>query len=96
MTIAIGVLATLMNTVGAKRLPLLEGIILFLHVFGFFAILVPLWVLAPKAPAREVFGSFSNFGGWPTLGTAIMVGQLTATGSLGGEAVFIGYFDGII
>lgn len=86
VTIAVLLVATFANTVGAKRLPMLEGILLFLHVFGFFAILIPLWVVAPKAPAKEVFTSFSNFGGWPTQGTAVMVGMLTATASLAGNA----------
>ena len=85
MVIAVAAFATFFNTVGAKRLPLFEGIILFVHVIGFFAILIPLWVLAPKAPASEVFGSFSNFGGWPSVGAACVIGQLTATGSLGGS-----------
>lgn len=72
--------SVLFNTVGAKHLPLFESVILFLHIFGFFAILIPLWVLAPKAPAKEVFTSFSNYGGWSSVGAACIVGQLTATG----------------
>ena len=42
-------------------------------------VLIPLWVLAPKVPAREVFTSFENFGGWPTMGAACLVGQLAAS-----------------
>lgn len=64
------------NTYGAKQLALLEGLILVLHIFGFFAILVPLWVLAPTNPAEKVFTEFSNSGGWPTIGTACIVGQI--------------------
>ena len=85
LMIGIGVIGTLMNTFGAKRLPILEGIVLVVHIFGFFVIIVPLWVLAPKAPASEVFGSFSNFGGWPTLGTACFVGTISSTGSFAGS-----------
>ena len=85
MTIAVAIFATLFNTVGAKQLPLFELIILFVHIVGFLAILIPLWVLAPKAPASEVFGSLSNFGGWPSVGTACIVGQLTAVGAVGGS-----------
>lgn len=83
-TLAVLVVSTIGNTIGARKLPLLEGVILFLYIFGFCAILIPLWVLSPKAPASEVFGSWSNFGGWPTTGTAAMVGMLTATGALAG------------
>lgn len=80
MTMAIVVFSMFFNTVGAKHLPLFESMILFLHIFGFFAVLIPLWVLAPKAPAKQVFTEFSNFGGWSSIGTACLVGQLTATG----------------
>lgn len=87
VTIFVAILAVLVNTLFAKRLPLLEGTILFLHVFGFFAVLTPLWVIAPKIPAREAFTSFSNTGGWPSMGAAVVIGQLTATGSLGGKLI---------
>lgn len=83
--IAISLFGTLFNTFGAKKLPLLEGLVLCLHIFGFFAIIIPLWVLAPKAPASQVFGQFSNFGGWSSTGAACIVGQLTATASLSGS-----------
>lgn len=85
LMIAIGFIGTIMNTFGAKRLPILEGIVLVVHIFGFFVIIVPLWVLAPKASASDVFGSFSNNGGWPTLGTACFVGTITSTGSFAGS-----------
>ena len=83
--ILIGIIGTLMNTFGAKRLPILEGIVLVVHIFGFFVVIIPLWVLAPKAPASEVFGSFSNFGGWPTLGTACFVGTISSTSAFAGS-----------
>jgi hypothetical protein len=37
---------------------LAEGIVLFLHVFGFFAFLLTLWIMADHAPAKEVFTTF--------------------------------------
>lgn len=45
---AIVVFSVLCNTFGAKYLPIFENMILVLHIVGFVAILVPLWVLAPK------------------------------------------------
>ena len=78
MTIAIAVFAVLMNIYGARILPTFEKTMLFFHVAGFFAILIPLWVLAPKAPTSQVWGEFSNFGGWSSVGAACVVGQLTA------------------
>lgn len=83
--IGIGVIGTLMNTYGAKHLPILEGIVLIVHIFGFFCVIIPLWVLAPKAPASEVFGTFENFGGWSSVGAACFVGSITATGSFAGS-----------
>jgi choline transport protein len=83
--IGIGVIGTLMNTYGAKHLPVLEGIVLIVHIFGFFCIIIPLWVLAPKAPASEVFGTLDNFGGWSSIGAACFVGSITATGSFAGS-----------
>lgn len=47
-TMAIVVFSVLCNTFGAKYLPTFESMILVLHLVGFVAILVPLWVLAPK------------------------------------------------
>ncbi|KAF6239025.1 hypothetical protein HO173_002897 [Letharia columbiana] len=62
------------NTFFAKRLPLVEGLMLFIHVCGFFAILIPLWVLAPKKKlARLVFTEFQINGGWPSLGLSCLI-----------------------
>lgn len=83
-TMAVVVFAFLSNTIGAKYLPLIEQVVLVLHILGFLAFLIPLWVVAPKAPASEVFGSFQNFGGWSSIGAACVIGQLSATGSLAG------------
>lgn len=68
----------LLNTWGAKRLPLIEGIILVFHIFGFAAVLVVLWVLSPKNTAHEVFFNFKNNGGWQSIGLGMLVGQVTS------------------
>lgn len=81
--IAIILLGTLMNIYGAQRLPVLEGVILFIHIFGFFCIIIPLWVLAPKASASEVFGKFDDFGDWASVGAVCFVGSIAAAGSFG-------------
>lgn len=83
--IAVGIMSTLINTYGAKRLPMVETIILVVQIVGFFCISIPLWVLSPKAPAGDVFGSFSNYGGWSSIGTACSVGLITATASFAGS-----------
>ncbi|RDI80235.1 hypothetical protein Vi05172_g9750 [Venturia inaequalis] len=78
LTIAMALVMTFFNTYGARQLPLLEGLVLCLHVFGFFGILIPLWVLAPKQSAVKVFTDFQDGGGWGNIGTACIVGQVSA------------------
>ncbi|EME38970.1 amino acid transporter-like protein [Dothistroma septosporum NZE10] len=77
LVIAVAVFAIFFNTVLAKRLPLVEGFLLVLHVLGLFAIIITLWVLAPTANAKDVFTKFTNAGGWNSDGTAFMVGLLS-------------------
>ena len=66
----------LINTVVSSWLPKFEGLILILHILGFFAIIFPLVILGPHAPASEVFGTFINSGHWPTNGLSFFVGLL--------------------
>ena len=69
-------LAVLINTVVSSWLPKFEGLILILHVVGFFAIMFPLIILGPHGKASEVFGTFVNGGNWPTNGLSFFVGLL--------------------
>lgn len=43
------------NTVISSWLPKFEGLILILHILGFFAILLPLVILGPHAQPSHVF-----------------------------------------
>ncbi|KAK4213058.1 amino acid/polyamine transporter I [Rhypophila decipiens] len=76
LVIAIAAFCILFNTFLAKRLPMIEGMILIFHLLGFFAVLVPLWVLAPRGDPQQVFTQFLNLGGWQTDGLSFMVGLL--------------------
>lgn len=67
----------LFNAFLASKLPLLEGIVVVIHIAGFFAILIVLWVLADTTPASEVFTTFNNGGGWSTQGASCLVGILS-------------------
>ncbi|XHG04932.1 hypothetical protein AWENTII_008186 [Aspergillus wentii] len=82
LVIAITSFAILFNTFLAKRLPFVEVLILILHVCGLFAIIIPLWVLAPRRTAKQVFTEFNNDGGWNSAGTATLVGFSTTITSL--------------
>lgn len=85
--IALVCFAVIFNTVLAKRLPMIEGLVLILHLAGFFGVLIPLWVLAPRNPAEVVFTQFQNLGGWSSQGVSFMVGMLTTVyGLLGADS----------
>ncbi|KAM0691452.1 hypothetical protein Q7P36_010223 [Cladosporium allicinum] len=84
MTIFIALLATVFNTFAARRLPMFEGMILYLHIILWFGFHIPAWVLAPKVSAAEVFGKFENWGGWPTMGGAVVLGQLASSSAFAG------------
>lgn len=53
---------------------MVEALILILHIVGLFAIIIPLWVMAPRASAKSVFTQFNNDGGWNSLGSSTLVG----------------------
>ena len=75
--------AIIFNTVIAKQMPLVQLCLLVLHLVGAFAVIVPVLALAPeKNSARVALLDFQNAGGWPTMGTATMVGLLTALSSM--------------
>lgn len=77
LTIAIAMVATIPNGWRTHWLASLERLLLFIHIFGFFAILITLWVTADRASSDEVFLTFTNTGGWSSIGLACLVGQLT-------------------
>ena len=82
LMIAISVVSIIFNAFFAMRLPLVETIILLLHVFGFFAVLITLWVFAPGTPASAVFTEFSDNGNWGSVGLSCLVGMTGAVYNL--------------
>ncbi|KAK3615805.1 hypothetical protein LTR56_026368 [Elasticomyces elasticus] len=81
---AVMVFCVFFNIFLAKRLPFVEGILLIIYIVGFFVVIIPLWVLAPRSPASEVFTTFNNNGGWSGKGVAVMVGLGGVVPSLAG------------
>jgi choline transport protein len=65
----------LFNTWGSGSLPMLEIISLVGHLAGFLIIIIPVWVMAPKNNASEVFTSFVSTSGWD-VGTSCLVTQV--------------------
>ncbi|CAG8045893.1 unnamed protein product [Penicillium salamii] len=82
LVIAISTFSIIFNTFLAKNLPFVEGLILIIHIVGLFAIIIPLWVLAPRNNAHAVFTTFNNGGGWNNSGTATLVGLSTTITSM--------------
>lgn len=64
IAMAISITVAFFNIFLANHLPLIEGAICVLHVAGFFAIMIPLWVLAPRTSNHDVWGSFVDGGPW--------------------------------
>lgn len=85
LTIGVVLFATIFNTFFAAKLPVIEASILILHFCGLFAIIIPLWVLAPRAPVRETLLGFQNNGAWPSTGLSAMIGLTTPL------SVIVGY-----
>jgi amino acid transporter len=75
----LGALAAACNAYGVRRLlPALELAMLALHFLGVLVVLAPLWALAPRAEAADVFSSFPGVdggGGWGNVGLACLVAQ---------------------
>ena len=69
-------IAVLINTRGGLLLPRFEATMLMLHIFGLFAIIIPLATLAPKRNNDFVFKQFENLGEYPSQGLSFMVGIL--------------------
>ncbi|USW54167.1 Putative amino acid/polyamine transporter I [Septoria linicola] len=73
LTIAAVTVAVVFNSFFARKLPLVEGLVLILLIFGFFAVLIPLWVFAPRQPSSAVWTDFRQIAGWPSMGVASLV-----------------------
>lgn len=69
-------LCVVVNSIGARLLPKVEGLILILHILGFFAVLIPLVYLAPHKDAEFVFGTFINSSGWGNSGLVWFIGLM--------------------
>ncbi|KAI0881260.1 putative GABA transporter [Annulohypoxylon maeteangense] len=66
--------AVLINSTTGRFLARLEGVILILHLVGFFGILVPLVYFSPHNDASVVFTDFFDNGGWGSQGLTFFVG----------------------
>lgn len=84
LVIACVAFAIVFNTSFSRKLPLIEAMLLFVHILGLFAIIIPLLVMGPRNSGHEALLAFTNAGNWSTTGTAFMIGLLTPLGSMMG------------
>ncbi|TQW03075.1 GABA permease [Cordyceps javanica] len=81
IVIGVSILAVAANVFGAKWLPYWQNGVFVLHIAAYAGFIIPIWVNAPKASHSQVWGSWEDRGGWPSMGLSIMVGQLPALAS---------------
>lgn len=75
------------NLWGSSVLPKFEGLILVLHVLGFFAVLIPLTYMSDHGSAKDVFATWQNSGNWSSQGVSTLVGLMGAVFAFaGGDA----------
>lgn len=74
-TIGLTAFAIVFNSVLYRHLPLLEGIVVTIHAFGFFAVVITLWVMGPRG-GSETVTTFSD-NGWSSAGISCLVGILS-------------------
>lgn len=67
--------AYLINTALGSLLSKFGGILLIIHILGFFAVLLPLIILGEHSDAGSVFDSWLNLGHWPTLSLSMCIGM---------------------
>ncbi|CDM32283.1 hypothetical protein DTO013E5_3522 [Penicillium roqueforti] len=78
----------IVNVYGSDVMPVLNNLLMILHVVSWAVIIIVLWVMAPHQSAEAVFVTqWKNYGGWSTMGLSVMVGQISAIyGSLSSDA----------
>jgi choline transport protein len=58
---------------------------LVIHVLGFFAVFVTIWVLGNQSLTKEVWTQFGDYEGWGSYGLAMLVGSNGASVTLLGS-----------
>jgi hypothetical protein len=69
------------NTFLAKRLPMVEGLLVLVHILGVL-IFVPVWALTPRMEGPSPLIEFYNPGGWSSYGIATLVGSVAPVTAL--------------
>ncbi|KAI7204568.1 amino acid transporter-like protein [Hortaea werneckii] len=76
-TVEVVLCSVVFNTVLAVKLPLIEGVLLGLHLCGAFVVVIPLWIMASRTQVNPALFDYTNVGGWDTKGLAALIGMVT-------------------
>lgn len=82
LTIAVVTFCTLFNIFLTVRLPLVEVLVLILHILGVFVIIIPLWVMGPRGNTHDTIFGFVDNGGWHNIGLSSLIGIVPMIGML--------------
>jgi choline transport protein len=79
---AVMLFAVFINSTTSCALARFEGLVLIVHLLGFFGVLIPLVYLGPHNDPAAVFTTFLNEGGWSTQALSFLVGLPSGAASL--------------
>ncbi|KAI1453204.1 choline transport protein [Annulohypoxylon moriforme] len=71
---AVILLAYGINSVIGSVLAKFEGVVLIIHILGFFIVILPLTLLGTKNEHEAVWNTWVNLGGWQTQGLSFCIG----------------------
>ncbi|ORY04660.1 amino acid/polyamine transporter I [Clohesyomyces aquaticus] len=74
LTIAVCSLSLIFNVICAKNLPLVESLVVVVHIFSFIAVTTILWLIGPVADAHVTSTTFNDGGGWGSVSVATLAG----------------------
>lgn len=66
------------NVYASNLMPILNNLLMILHILSWAAIVIVLWTMAPHQSAKTVFMQWENLGGWSSMGLSVMIGQISA------------------
>lgn len=79
LIILVVTMAILFNSVFSQKLAHVQIFAFFIHTAGFLAVVITLWVMgnSTRPSASSVFFTFTDGGGWGSIGLSCLVGSLT-------------------
>lgn len=99
LSMGVAAFSVFFNIFLARRLPVIEGVVLIIHICAFIGIIVTVWVLAPLSDATTIFTGFRD-NGWSSLGGSTLVGITAAILPLLGangavQSVYLSFADAL-